>query len=106
MPDGRGFLWGWPFPGPWLQPGLREKGFSDLDTGLALLRLLIDRFNRMVMDFASASAGQVHYVDLRNTLSTVVTGDAYKDWWANELHPTGDGFGAIAARFATVLAQL
>ena len=106
VPDGRGFSWGWPFPGPWLQPGLREKGFSDLDTGIALLRLLIDKFNQMVMDVASASAGQVHYIDLRNTLSTVVAGDAYKKWWANELHPTGDGFSAIATKFAAVLTQV
>lgn len=106
VPDGRGFLWGWPFPGPWLQPGLREKGFDDLDTGIALLRLLIDRFNQMMTDFAAASAGQVHYIDLRNTLSTVVAGDAYKAWWANELHPTGDGFSVIAARFAAVLTQV
>ena len=25
-----GFLGGWPFPGPWLEPGFREKNFEDL----------------------------------------------------------------------------
>lgn len=55
-------------------------------------------------------AGWVHYVDLRGTLSNKLLD--YKDWWANELHPTGglwgskDGFGEIASKFAAVLAQL
>src|SRR5215470_17645715 len=30
VPDGRGFWGGWPFPGPWLEPGFREKNFQDL----------------------------------------------------------------------------
>ena len=31
VPDGRGFLGGWWFlPGPWLEPGFREKGFARL----------------------------------------------------------------------------
>jgi hypothetical protein len=60
----------------------------------------------MMMDFAAASAGQVHYIDLRNTLSTTVADDAYQKWWDNELHPTGDGFSAIALKFAAVLQQV
>jgi hypothetical protein len=107
VPDGRGFLWGWPFPGPWLQPGLREKGFEDLAANAALLRPLIDAFNRMLAEFASTSgARQVHYIDLRNTLSTVLAGEVYTNSWANELHPTEAGFSAIAAKFAIVLGEL
>jgi hypothetical protein len=41
--------------------------------------------------------GHVRYVDLRNTLSQ---GAAYKNDWANELHPTERGFRAVAARIA------
>jgi hypothetical protein len=48
----------------------------------------------------------VHYVDLRCTLSTDLTNDNYKKWWANELHPTADGFNSVAAKFAAVLSQL
>jgi hypothetical protein len=107
VPDGRGFLWGWPFPGPWLQPGFREKGFNVLPTNMELLRGLIDRFNDMLANFAATvGVGQVHYVDLRNTLSNVLTNDEYQGSWANELHPTGDGFSAIAGKFAAVLETL
>ena len=48
----------------------------------------------------------LHYVDLRNTLSTVLANDAYKDWWGNELHPTEKGFSAVTDKFATELAKL
>ena len=103
VPDGRGFLWGWPWPGPWLRPGFDEKGFTVLSANVDLLQVLIDRFNAMLTAFAAAHSDQVHYVNLRNTLSHVLTNDAYKDWWANELHPTGDGFSAVANKFAAVL---
>jgi hypothetical protein len=36
----------------------------------------------------------------------VLASDAYKDSWANELHPTGTGFSAVADRFAAVLSGL
>jgi hypothetical protein len=102
VPDGRGFLGGWgPFPGPWLQPGFRQKGFFDLHINRTTMRRLIDRFNRMVRD-AAATPGfeHVRYVDLRGTLSN---GLDYKRWWANELHPTRRGFSAVAAQFAAAI---
>ena len=105
VPDGRGFLGGWgPLPGPWLEPGFREKGFEDLGRRIAIAHDLIERFNTMVQALpALPGLHHVHYINLRNTLRT----DAqYKDWWANELHPTGRGFHAVAERFAAVLATL
>lgn len=52
----------------------------------------------------------VHYVDLRGTLSK---GTDYKKYWANELHPTvggigggKDGFAAVAAKFQEELLKL
>jgi len=113
VPDGRGFLGGWgPLPGPWLKPGFDEKRFSELGVTTKMAAALIDRFNTMLQSLLQEPGfGNVRYVDLRGTLSTAAD---YKDFWANELHPTGgdplfpgkDGFGAIAAKFQTVLAQL
>jgi hypothetical protein len=99
VPDGRGFLGGWgPLPGPWLEPGFREKGFSTIPPRIAEMRKLIDRFNAMVAALPSiAGFGHVRFVDVRGTLST---GSNYKKWWANELHPTPDGFARIADKFA------
>lgn len=108
VPDGRGFLGGWPFPGPWLKPGFDEKLFSDLTATTDLMHKIIDRFNAMVAGVVAEQefAGSVHYVDLRGTLSSSLDGEAYKQSWANELHPTGDGFAAVAKKFADLLRQL
>ncbi len=105
VPDGRGFLGGWWFlPGPWLEPGFRAKGYSDLIVRVGLAKDLIDRFNQMLQSVVGLSSFTEHvrYVDLRGTLSTS-PGD-YQDWWANELHPTLRGFEAVTARLASVLA--
>jgi hypothetical protein len=105
VPDGRGFLGGWPFPGPWLDPGFREKNFDDLARRVAMMQTLMDQFNDMVNSLpARAGFAHVRYIDLRRTLSNHL--EDYKDWWANELHPTEKGFEAVTDRFAAELAKL
>jgi hypothetical protein len=105
VPDGRGFPGGWwALPGPWLDPGFREKGFGNLPQRIRLMKQLIDQFNAMLGNVAGLSEfPHVTYVDLRGTLSV---GADYKTWWANELHPTARGFARVAQRFATAVAAL
>lgn len=105
VPDGRGFMGGWgPFPGPWLEPGYRSKGFEDLEQRVALTQVLIDRFNTMLAGVVSLpDFAHVKYIDLRNTLAH---GAGYKKVWANELHPNGDGFAKVTDKFAKVLGGL
>ena len=71
VPDGRGFLGGWWFlPGPWLEPGFREKGFEKMTERIRLIKQLIDRFNSMLKEVAGMSEfPHVRYIDLRSTLS-------------------------------------
>src|SRR5579859_3449526 len=106
-PRRRGFLGGWPFPGPWLEPGFREKLFQGLNTNVQLMHDVIDRFNVMLQSLKSDTQfSNVIYLDLRGTLSTDLKNAAYQEWWANELHPTEKGFSKIADRFAMELAKL
>jgi len=106
VPDGRGILFGW-LAGPWLRPGFHEKGFADLPTNLGMMRDLIDRLNTMLLSLSTdGSFGNLHYLDLRTTLSSDLSGNKYRQSWANELHPTDDGFDALAEKFATLIAQL
>jgi hypothetical protein len=100
--DGRGFFGGfWLLPGPWLEPGFREKGFAARAERDAITKSLIDSFNVMLGKLVALPQFQhVSYVDLRHTLPT---GASYKDWWDNELHPTRKGFRKVAARFAAAL---
>ena len=106
VPDGRGFLGGWgPLPGPWLEPGFREKGYDRLGERVAIAARLIDAFNTMIRNVTSLPEyGHVHYIDLRPTLSNDLSN--YKRSWGNELHPTESGFKAVTARFSAVLSSL
>ena len=96
IPDGRG--WGWfqgagPFPGPWLDPSLTRKGYDrEEHAGVRqqIVVALIDAFNAAVAEVA-ASNPHVHHVDLRGTLVGVAQ-------WANELHPTREGFRAVTQK--------
>jgi lysophospholipase L1-like esterase len=105
VPDGRGFGGRWGFlPGPWLEPGFREKGFDNLAERIQLMKQLIDRFNAMLKEIAAMTEfPHVTYINLRNTLST---GTNYKQYWANELHPTAKGFELVTDRFAAALDKL
>ena len=107
VPDGRGVLGGfWFLPGPWIAPGFRDKGFpdSELQRRVDIVEQLIDTFNSMLIEVAGLpELAHVHYVNLRGTLPT---NSSYKDWWANELHPTERGFAEVTRRFAEVLQGL
>jgi hypothetical protein len=105
VPDGRGFLGGWAvLPGPWLEPGFRQKGYRDRSRNVGIMKTLMDRFNRMLEEVSAIPAfSHVRYLDLRGTLPTDTT---YKRFWANELHPTGRGFDLVTSKFAKVLSSL
>jgi len=105
VPDGRGVLggWGW-LPGPWLEPGFREKGYDDLGERIGIMRDVIDRFYAMLAQVAALPAfSHVSVVNLRGALSNDIAGERYKQWWGNELHPTSKGFSAVAALFDRAL---
>jgi hypothetical protein len=94
----------WLLPGPWLEPGFREKGYAKMTERIRLMKQLIDRFNAMLKDItAMTEFPHVTYINLRNTLST---GANYRQYWANELHPTEKGFERVTGRFAAALEKL
>jgi len=108
VPDGRGF-WGggWFLPGPWLQPGFEQKGHADLPTNTDVMVDLIDRFNRMASTIPTLKGFEhVTYIDLRPELTNELAHHKYRSDWDNELHPTANGFEAVAAKFVTALRRL
>lgn len=104
VPDGRGFLRTSIFSGPWLAPSFDEKGYDTLAARLPIVTTLIDRFNAMQQNIA-ANVPKVAYVNARPVLSSSLVNDEYKRSWANEIHPTDDGFGAVATLFHTAIQQ-
>jgi lysophospholipase L1-like esterase len=107
VPDGRGYAGGfWVLPGPWLEPQFRGRGYEVLSESTDLMAALIDRFNRMMASVAAEPPlDHVRYVDLRRTLSRQLGGNAYRKMWANELHPTGDGFKRVAQKLHLAIAN-
>jgi lysophospholipase L1-like esterase len=105
VPDGRGFMGGWwLLPGPWLEPGFRQKGFGDLEARKEMAKTLIERFNVMLKGVVALDAFRhVTYIDLRGTLPT---GPGYKTWWANELHPSHKGYRKVTEKFVKVIEAL
>lgn len=105
VPDGRGFLGGFgPLPGPWLEPAFRAKGYTDPERRRVAVHALIDSFNTMLAEIPTIKGlSHVHPVDVRPLLPD--HGD-YRMWWANELHPTSDGFERVASAFHSKLERL
>ncbi len=94
IPTGKGVKIGPIRSGPWLRPFLERRNITDPSDQRNVIRWMIDQFNDMLIDLGKANAHMVH-VDCRGTLGP--------NDWHNELHPSRDGFKAVAARFATSL---
>jgi len=106
VPDGRGILGGWWFlPGPWLRPAFHDKLFPNLEVNTLMMRDVIKALNDMLAVLPTVYAN-VHHLDLRGTLPTELIDDAYQEWWANELHPTDEGFAKLAQQFDDLISTL
>lgn len=98
-PDGRGAI-ALGIVGPWFDGTFRKKGFpivnKDDEPGLKRRRAVLDEFirafNVMLDNIETKYMGHVFKVDLLGTLKN------HSDW-ANELHPTNEGFAAVALKF-------
>lgn len=97
-PDGRGAV-ALGIIGPWFEDTFRKKGFpvsGQNDTDLTRRREIVAKFIKAVNDMLSQLqikyVGKVFKVDLIGTLPK-------RTDWANELHPTNAGFGAVAWKF-------
>lgn len=100
IPDGRSVFGPPENPRSWLYPSLLERGYVTLDSRFALMREVVDRYNRMLAGIAAEDTyrGRFVHADLRGTLLHTLAGDAYQREWANEMHPTPAGFEKLAQR--------
>jgi hypothetical protein len=79
--------------GPWIKPGLDDRGWSQ-DDGPSIVKALLLEFDELLNSMAAHAADFI-VVPTQGTLSA--------GQWANELHPTPEGFAAITAKFVTAL---
>ncbi|MEP7183237.1 MAG: SGNH/GDSL hydrolase family protein [Betaproteobacteria bacterium] len=89
-----------PAKGPWLQPALTAAKVPKKDW-LAVSDYLVGRLGDAIAALdAAAPAGlpAFHVVDTRGTLSRATLGaTGVSNDWMNEIHPTADGYGKLAA---------
>ena len=81
--------------GPWLRPGLDDRGWHDPKAARAIVRELLVQFHAMLDGFAAVTANNFVHVQTQGTLAD--------GQWANELHPNPSGFAAVTAKFVLAL---
>ena len=89
-----GYDWVVPQRGRWLGAPLASRDISDPTLQADIVRVLIDRFNAVLIDLADQFPN-VRHIDCRSACAH----------WHDELHPNSEGFKSVAARFATAIRQ-
>jgi hypothetical protein len=90
----------WAEQDKWLGSVMRDKGIVNKDLRSAIIRFLIDELYRVLDEVAGDSTkSHVYVVDVRTSLPQISD-------WADEIHPTDNGFGRVAGKFAAVLQEL
>jgi hypothetical protein len=65
------------------------------------MRHIVERFNEMLSETAGEEGMEkLHVVDVTDKLKSDAS---YREWWANELHPTPQGFRAVTAEIAQAI---
>lgn len=89
QPSGKGLLW----LSPWMKPSFENIGMPK-KLHVDAVRFIIDRLADVQTELAGP---HYHFVDTRALLGP--------EDWANELHPTGEGFNKIARPFYPLFKQ-
>jgi len=90
LPDGRRIC---PGVGPWLEPSLTLKGWTDPEERNEIVRIMLRSMGDVLTDLAKAHPGRVVVVPTLGTLR-----QAPEDW-SNEMHPRASGFETLAGVF-------
>lgn len=83
--------------GPWLLPSLQYCGWS-IDQGKVIVKEALSAFDEMLKRLAADDKNNFHLVSTQGLLAP--------SQWANELHPTNQGFYKVAGEFVKVLSVL
>jgi hypothetical protein len=89
----------WAGPDQWIGRPMRALGIADPQLQRDIVRVMIDRLTQKLQALCGGNNPggafpNAWHVDARGAVGTR---------WADELHPTDEGYGLVAARFAAVL---
>ncbi|MEM9932581.1 MAG: hypothetical protein AAF824_03175 [Bacteroidota bacterium] len=84
--------------GQWLNDPLAERDIKQIEVQHSIVKVLINRFNEMLMTLADAFP-HVHYIDLRGMAPE-------PDNWFDEIHPKSAYFKIMAEKFKSKISML
>jgi N-acetyl-anhydromuramyl-L-alanine amidase AmpD len=82
----------------WLGKYMVQKNISQQAEREALIRFMVDEFNKRLEKVAAAFPGVVHYINVREIVA--------RDSWYDEIHPTNEGFKLVADKFVDIIEAL
>ncbi|MCE5245082.1 MAG: caspase family protein [Syntrophobacteraceae bacterium] len=94
-----GYDYAIPNSGQWLGKPMASRGIVAPQLQRAISRQMIDAFNDRLSLLAIRFGDRVVRVDARGAV-----GDAVQEWH-DELHPTNEGYGRVAARFSDAIGK-
>jgi hypothetical protein len=93
----------WAKKDQWIGRAMREDlGIADARVQRGIVRLMIDRLNERIRSLCGGNNPQGAF---RNAFHVDVRGTIVEPLWADELHPTDEGYQRVAAKFVSVLRQ-
>lgn len=95
-----GYDYAIPNAGKWLGEPMISRGITDPAFQRAIAMKMIDTFNDRLRLLVVRFGGRAVHVDARGAVGTTL-----KDWH-DELHPTNEGYGRVAGRFADVITKI
>ena len=105
VPDGRGVLnvplVGPLVSGPWIRPYLDEKGHTEAPARYEIMKAFMSAFNLMLAKLEADFPSRFKYANVTNTL-----GGNNPALWANELHPTNEGFRLVAEKIHATIQSI
>ncbi|HMP31609.1 MAG TPA: SGNH/GDSL hydrolase family protein, partial [Saprospiraceae bacterium] len=84
--------------GPWIQPAMGAKAITDPMDQHAITTILVDRFNDMLMQVATAFP-YFHYINLRGKFPN-------DNQWDNEIHLKNSGYKEVATIYKQTIDQI
>jgi hypothetical protein len=76
---------------------MANKRITDPQLQVAIVRVLVDRFNDLLKTLCRDFSPNATHVDCRGSVPAGL--------WYDELHPSSDGFKYVAAKFANYLGK-
>jgi hypothetical protein len=83
--------------GPWLKPSLDLRGWTDPAAARQVVKEFLLQFRNTLVQIAAAH---------KNVILVETQGTLLPNEWANELHPTPEGFDKITAKFLEALQKV